>query len=388
MGERLFRNNEVCGSIPLISNKNEVIGDYVLKIVSDELSEIHQKIESLKRLSKKDGLKLYNSKDILSLGFLANIVRERINGNFAYFIRNRHINYSNICVNRCKFCAFSRSEGDEGAYTMTLGEIMNRAKEVKGSGVSEFHIVGGLHPELPFDFYIEMLQSLKKEFPHTHIQAFTAVEIKYLSEIAKLSVGETLARLKDAGLGSLPGGGAEVFSERVRKELCQEKTSGDEWLNVMREAHIGNIHSNATMLYGHLETAEEKIEHLIKLRELQDETSGFLAFIPLAFHPENTEMEALNFTTGIDDLKEIAIARLMLDNFPHIKAFWIMIGLKLAQISLSFGADDIDGTVVEEKITHSAGARTGQSVSREELVSLIKEAGREPVERDTLYNRV
>lgn len=359
-----------------------------MKVVCNELSEIHKKAESGERLSGDDGLKLYNSKDILSLGFLANIIRERKNGNRAYYIRNRHINYSNICVNRCKFCAFSRSIDDDGAYTMTPEQIMERARDVKGTGITEFHIVGGLHPELPFSFYIEMLSSLKKEFPEVHIQAFTAVEIRYLSQIAELSVMETLSELKNAGLGSLPGGGAEVFSERVRRELCEEKTSGEEWLKVMEEAHSTGLRSNATMLYGHLETSDEKIEHLLKLRELQDKTGGFMSFIPLAFHPENTSMESFHFTTGIDDLKEIAVARLMLDNFQHIKAFWIMIGLKLAQISLSFGADDIDGTVVEEKITHSAGARTGQSVSRDELVSLIKETGREPVERDTLYNRV
>lgn len=359
-----------------------------MKIVSQELKEIEEKVYNRERLSKNDGLTLYSSTDILSLGYLANIVRERKNGNLAYFIRNRHINYSNICVNRCKFCAFSKSIGDEGAYTMTLDEILEKAREAKGTGITEFHIVGGLHPELPFDFYIEMLKALKKEFPAVHIQAFTAVEIKYLSTVSGLSIKDTLLELKKAGLGSLPGGGAEIFSERVRRELCEEKTSGEEWLEVMEEAHNIGMKSNATMLYGHLEKPEEKIEHLIRLRELQDRTGGFMSFIPLAFHPENTQLKSFNFTTGIDDLKEIAIARLMLDNFPHIKAFWIMIGLKLAQISLSFGADDIDGTVVEEKITHSAGAQTGQFVSREELVSLIKEAGREPVERDTLYNRV
>ncbi|RMF97956.1 MAG: aminofutalosine synthase MqnE [Candidatus Schekmanbacteria bacterium] len=359
-----------------------------MKIVSQELKEIEEKVYNRERLSKNDGLTLYSSTDILSLGYLANIVRERKNGNLAYFIRNRHINYSNICVNRCKFCAFSKSIGDEGAYTMTLDEILEKAREAKGTGITEFHIVGGLHPELPFDFYIEMLEALKKEFPAVHIQAFTAVEIKYLSTVSGLSIKDTLLELKKAGLGSLPGGGAEIFSERVRRELCEEKTSGEEWLEVMEEAHNIGMKSNATMLYGHLEKPEEKIEHLIRLRELQDRTGGFMSFIPLAFHPENTQLKSFNFTTGIDDLKEIAIARLMLDNFPHIKAFWIMIGLKLAQISLSFGADDIDGTVVEEKITHSAGAQTGQFVSREELVSLIKKAGREPVERDTLYNRV
>ncbi|MBI5375941.1 MAG: aminofutalosine synthase MqnE [Candidatus Schekmanbacteria bacterium] len=359
-----------------------------MEIVSKEFADIYDKVRAGGRLSAEEGLRLYRSNDVISLGFLANIIRERKNGNKAYFITNRHINYSNICANRCRFCAFSRSAGDDGAYTMNIDEIMEKARAVKDSRVKEFHIVGGLHPELPFSYYLTMLRSLKSEFPDVHIQAFTAVEIKHLSAIANLSVSYTLKELYNAGLGSLPGGGAEVFSPRVRNLLCDEKTSGNVWLDVMREAHMLGLRSNATMLYGHVETDEEKIEHLIKLRELQDETGGFLAFIPLAFHPENTDLKTLAYTTGIDDLKELAVARLMLDNFSHIKAFWIMIGLKLAQVSLSFGVDDIDGTVVEEKITHSAGARTGQFVSREELMDIIKEAGREPVERDTLYNCV
>jgi len=359
-----------------------------VEIVSKEFADIYDKVREGGRLSAEEGLRLYRSNDVISLGFLANIIRERKNGNKAYFITNRHINYSNICANRCRFCAFSRSAGDDGAYTMSIDEIMEKARAVKDNRVKEFHIVGGLHPELPFSYYLTMLRSLKSEFPDVHIQAFTAVEIKHLTAIANLSVRDTLKELHNAGLGSLPGGGAEVFSPRVRNLLCDEKTSGNVWLDVMREAHMLGLRSNATMLYGHVETNEEKIEHLIKLRELQDETGGFLAFIPLAFHPENTDLKTFAYTTGIDDLKELAVARLMLDNFPHIKAFWIMIGLKLAQVSLSFGVDDIDGTVVEEKITHSAGARTGQFVSREELMAIIKEAGREPVERDTLYNCV
>ena len=359
-----------------------------MEIVSKEFADIYDKVREGGRLSAEEGLRLYRSNDVISLGFLANIIRERKNGNKAYFITNRHINYSNICANRCRFCAFSRSAGDDGAYTMSIDEIMEKARAVKDNRVKEFHIVGGLHPELPFSYYLTMLRSLKSEFPDVHIQAFTAVEIKHLTAIANLSVRDTLKELHNAGLGSLPGGGAEVFSPRVRNLLCDEKTSGNVWLDVMREAHMLGLRSNATMLYGHVETNEEKIEHLIKLRELQDETGGFLAFIPLAFHPENTDLKTFAYTTGIDDLKELAVARLMLDNFPHIKAFWIMIGLKLAQVSLSFGVDDIDGTVVEEKITHSAGARTGQFVSREELMAIIKEAGREPVERDTLYNCV
>ena len=263
--------------------------------------------------------------------------------------------------------------------------------------MSEFHIVGGLHPDLPFQYYLDMLNSLKNKYPDVHIQGFTAVEIEYLARMAGLSIKDILIRLREAGLGSLPGGGAEVFAERVRKKICPEKISGEKWLNVHKTAHQIGMRSNATMLYGHIETVEERVDHLIKLRGLQDETNGFMSFIPLAFHPKNTELDSISLspsgvigekTTGNLDLRVLAIARLMLDNFPHIKAFWIMVGPKLAQISLSFGVDDIDGTVVEEKITHSAGAETEQSLTKNELIRMIKEAGRIPVERDTLYNNL
>ncbi|MFH1549544.1 MAG: aminofutalosine synthase MqnE [Planctomycetota bacterium] len=346
-----------------------------------------EKIETGERLTAEDGLKLFDA-DILELGRLANIVRKRKNERRAYYIVNRHINYSNICVNRCRFCAFSRSAGEKGAYEMAMDDILERAKEAHEMGATEIHIVGGLHPELPFDFYTAMLGEIHSRYPQIHIQAFTAVEIAHIAKIAQLGVEETLVRLREAGLGSLPGGGAEVFAPRVRAELCPDKLPGAEWLNVMRTAHGLGIRSNATMLYGHIETAEEKIEHLVKLRELQDETGGFLSFIPLAFHPENTEIPGCEPATGIEDLRHIAVSRLMLDNFDHIKAFWIMLGLKLAQISLAFGADDMDGTVIEEKITHMAGARTPEAVTVGEMKHLISEAGREPVERDTLYNRI
>jgi len=359
-----------------------------MEIVSAELKDILEKVENGERLSFDDGVRLYNSKDILSLGYLANIVRERKNGNLAYFITNAHINYTNICINRCKFCAFSKSKGEDGAYTMTVGEILKKGGAFLNQNITEFHIVGGLHPELPFNYYLEMLSSLKNDFPNIHIQAFTAVEISHLSRISGLSIKDTLLKLKEAGLGSIPGGGAEVFSQRIREAICKDKIGKDEWLEVMRIAHELGIKSNATMLYGHIETVEERVEHLIALRELQDKTGGFQSFIPLAFHPKNTKLDSMSNTTGLEDLKALAISRLMLDNFPHIKAFWIMIGTKLAQVSLSFGADDIDGTVMEEKITHSAGALTGEYISKDNLIRLIKEAGREPVERDTVYNKV
>ena len=359
-----------------------------MDIVGPELKDILKKVENGNRLSFDDGVRLYQSKDILSLGYMANIIRERKNGELAYFITNGHINYTNICANRCRFCAFSRSDGEPGAYTLTLEEILEKGKTFLKKNITEFHIVGGLHPELPFNYYIEMLSSLKKESPQVHIQAFTAVEISHLAKIAGLSIKDTLTKLKEAGLGSIPGGGAEVFSQRVREYLCKDKTGKEEWLEVMRIAHELGINSNATMLYGHIETIEERVDHLIALRKMQDRTGGFLSFIPLAFHPKNTELDSLPDTTGLEDLKAIAVSRLMLDNFPHIKAFWIMIGTKLAQVSLSFGSDDLDGTVIEEKITHSAGASTEEYISKSDLIRLIKEAGREPVERDTVYNKV
>ena len=355
--------------------------------MNNSLKKIEEKVNNNQRLSFEDGVALFNSPDLLTIGYLANMVRERKNGDKAYFISNRHINHTNICVNRCRFCAFSKDSGEDGAYTMSVEDVLSSAGE-HSRGVSEFHIVGGLHPDLPFQYYLDMLSSLKNKYPDIHIQGFTAVEIEYLSRMAGLSIKDTLIKLRDAGLGSLPGGGAEVFAERVRKKICPEKISGEEWLNVHKTAHQIGMRSNATMLYGHIETVKERIDHLIKLRELQDETNGFMSFIPLAFHPKNTELDSISKTTGNLDLRVLAIARLMLDNFPHIKAFWIMVGPKLAQISLSFGVDDIDGTVVEEKITHSAGAETEQSLTKNELIRMIKEAGRIPVERDTLDNNL
>ncbi|MGR3219738.1 MAG: aminofutalosine synthase MqnE [Candidatus Anammoxibacter sp.] len=356
------------------------------KIFKDsELADIFCKVQDGTRLNFDDGMKLYNSYDINRLGFMANAIREKKNKNVAYYIINRHINYTNICKNRCKFCAFSKDDGEKGAYVMSIDEILKQAALVLKDKSTELHIVGGLHPDYKFDYYLEMISKLHNLFPDVHLQAFTAVEIAHLADIAGMSVLDTLTELKNAGLGSLPGGGAEVFATRLRDKLCPEKLSGDGWINVMREAHGAGLRSNATMLYGHIETGDEVINHLLALRNLQDETKGFMSFIPLSFHPKNTELDHLSKTTGFHDLKMLAIGRLMLDNFDHIKAFWIMLGTKLAQVSLSFGADDIDGTVSEEKITHAAGADTPESLTVSELVKLIKEAGREPVERNTLY---
>ncbi|MBI4596627.1 MAG: aminofutalosine synthase MqnE [Candidatus Tectomicrobia bacterium] len=352
------------------------------------LNTIYEKVVASERLTFEDGLKLFTSRDLLGVGYLANIVRERKNENRAYYIFNQHINYSNVCINGCKFCAFGKEKGAPGAYEMSLEEIYLKVKERLDEPITEIHIVGGLHPELPFSYYTDMLQGIKELRPDVHIQAFTVVELVHMAEIYSHSLEETLLELKKAGLGSIPGGGAEVFSSRIRSELCPEKLSPEGWINASKTAHRVGLLTNATMLYGHIENYEERVAHFISLREAQDETGGFITFIPLAFHPHNTHLEHLHGTSGFDDLKMVAVARLMLDNFPHIKSFWIMIGPKMAQLALSFGADDMDGTVIEEKITHMAGAQTAQSLPRDELVRLIREAGREPAERDTLYNRV
>lgn len=349
------------------------------------LEDIAQKVLEGERLTREEGVRLYNSHDLLQIAYLANVVKERKTGNYVYFITNRHINPTNVCVNRCKFCAFSRDETDKDAYTMTIEEVVKKAKESPPE-VSEIHIVGGLHPHLPFDFYLEMISRVKKALPAVHIQAFTAVEIDYFARISGLTLEEVLCRLREAGLGSLPGGGAEIFSERTRKKAWAKKISGKRWLEIMATAHKLGLKSNATMLYGHIETLEERIDHMLRLRNLQDKTGGFQAFIPLAFHPKNTELSELSLTSGYDDLKTLAISRLILENFNHIKAFWIMIGPKLAQISLACGVDDMDGTVIEEKITHAAGAETEEAMEKEALVQLIRDAGRAPVERDTLYD--
>jgi aminodeoxyfutalosine synthase len=351
-----------------------------------QLEPLYEKVVTQERLNREDGLTLYRSADLLGVGYLADLVRRRLHDRKAYYIYNQHLNYSNICVNGCKFCAFGKTAGEPGAYEMPLEEIFRKVEERLPEPISEIHIVGGLHPDLPFSYYLDMLRGIKALRPEVHLQAFTAVEIAHLAEVAGMSVADTFMALKEAGLGSLPGGGAEVFSSRIRSDLCPKKLSPEGWLEVSQTAHRLGLRTNATMLYGHVENKEERVDHLLRLREAQDETGGFLTFIPLAFHPQNTGLDQLTETTGFDDLKNLAVARLLLDNFPHIKAFWIMIGPKLAQLSLAFGADDIDGTVIEERITHMAGAQTPTALTRQHLLHLIREAGCEPVERDTLYN--
>ena len=372
--------------VPLILPASRLRNYNLTHNMDKRLNEIQSKVEGGKRLSFDDGLYLSQSPDLLAIGRMANIVREQKNGNKAYYIINGHINHTNVCVSQCRFCAFSKLDGEDGGYTMSIEDVMQKAAEAHTSAISELHIVGGLHPDLPYEYYREIVSSLHKRFPQTHLQAFTAVEIAYMAELSGLGIKETLKDLKAAGLGSLPGGGAEIFDEDVRRKICPDKISGKQWLEVMETAHGLSIRSNATMLYGHIEKPEHRVEHLIKLRELQDKTGGFMAFIPLAFHPLNTEIEERHFTTGQMDIRMLALSRLMLDNFDHIKAFWIMISPEISQLALSFGVDDIDGTVIEEKITNSAGAQSGQSMTVEQLEQLIREAGRLPVRRDTLYN--
>src|SRR5271165_1382161 len=352
------------------------------------LNPIAARVLAGERLDFKDGLALYGSPDILAVGWLANLVRERMHGNVAYFNVNRHINPTNVCVAACRLCAFGRKKDTVGAYTMALEQAWETAASGYSEAVTEFHIVGGLHPDLPFEYFLDLVSGLKERFPLVHIKAFTMVEVSFLAKRAKLSIPETLRRMKAAGVDSCPGGGAEIFADRVRHIICDHKIDGDEWLETARQAHLAGLKSNATMLYGHIENDEDRVDHLVRLRELQDETGGFQTFIPLAFHPDNTALDHLPKSTGMTDIRQIAVGRLMLDNFPHIKSYWQMVSPKIAQISLRFGADDIDGTVVEEKIYHDAGATTPQGMRRQDLVRLITAAGRVPVERDTLYRSV
>ena len=352
------------------------------------LRPILGKVESGQRLTFEDGVTLYRSSDILALGYMANLVRERLHGDTTYFNVNRHINPTDVCVASCRLCAFGKKARDPKAYTMSMDQVWEVAGKGYAEAVTEFHIVGGLHPELSLDWFCEMIAGLKARYAGVHLKAFTMVEIAFLAKRAKISIRETVARLKAAGVDSMPGGGAEVFSERVRRIICDHKIDGDEWLETARIVHELGLKSNCTMLYGHLETPEDLSDHLIRLRALQDDTGGFVTFIPLAFHPANTALSHLPTTSGFNDLKQIAIARLMLDNIPHVKAYWIMMTPGVAQIAQRFGANDIDGTVVEEKIYHNAGATTEQHLRRQDLLGLIRKAGREPVERDTAYRPV
>ncbi len=357
--------------------------------VSDaSLKNTRDKVFAQERLDFKDGVALYKSNDLLGIGMLAGGVRKKRHGKRSFYVVNQHLNYTNVCVNRCAFCAFARDDGQNGAFTLTPEQTREMLSTETARPVREVHMVGGLNPALPFDYYLDLIRIVRKMRPLATIKAFTAVEIEYISKISGLSLSETIETLKAEGLAMLPGGGAEIMSGRVREKLFPKKIGHERWLQVMKEVHRAGLTSNATMLYGHIETVEEKVSHLIGLRSLQDETGGFSAFIPLAFHPRNTRLSNLSDTSGFEDLKNIAIARLMLDNFEHIKAYWVMIGEKLAQVALSFGADDLDGTIVEEKITHMAGATSAKGLTPDRMERMILAAGFEPVERDSFYQPV
>ena len=354
-------------------------------------ASITGKVQKGERINDADALFLFRSPELLEIGELADRVNREKNGDRVFFNVNRHINHTNICINRCMFCAFSKSADEPGAYAYDLQEIENRALEALQQGATEIHMVGGLHPDLPFEFYLAMLRRVRSVSPDLHVKAFTAVEIDYLGRIAGLSIPETLSELKKAGLGSLPGGGAEIFDERVRQALCPEKISGERWLEIMEEVHRAGLKSNATMLYGHLESHGDRVDHMGRLRDLQDRTGGFQVFIPLAFQPEHTPLKVKRkpgYGCGVDDLKTLDIARIYLDNFANVKAYWVMLGEKIAQVSLAFGVNDLDGTVVEEKIGHDAGASSPQALNRDDIIAMIRKAGRVPVERDTLYNEL
>ena len=359
-----------------------------LHVTDARLRPIADKVLAGERLDAGEGLRLFESNDLLAVGWLANHVREKRHGDICYYNVNRHINPTNVCGAHCKLCAFGRDANSPGAYTFTLEEIWARAAEGVAEGATEFHIVGGLHPDLPFNYYLDLIRGIKQRHPQVHLKAFTMVEVGFYSRISKLSIRDTLLAMKEAGVDSLPGGGAEIFAPRVRKIICDHKVSGQMWLKIARTAHQVGLRSNATMLYGHIETHEERVSHLLDLRELQDETHGFVTFIPLQFHPDNTGLSHVPKPTAFDDLKTIAVSRLLLDNFDHIKAYWIMLTPRVAQVALRFGANDLDGTVVEEKIYHDAGASTPQGLTHADLERLIRAAGRVPVERDTLYRKV
>ena len=353
------------------------------------LTDIRKKVEHGDRLSLEDGLVLYQDETPLQeVGELANIVRERINGNVAYYNINTHLNPTNICVYRCNFCAFRSDLRSERGYVMSDEQILQRGSEAIANGCTEMHIVGGLHHKKKYEWYVDMVRLLHDAHPKLHLKAWTGVEINWFEHLTKKPVREILEDLRDAGLGSMPGGGAEIFHPEVRDQICEHKADTGKWFEIHGTAHELGIKTNATMLYGHLENAFHRVDHLIRLREQQDKSGGFQTFIPLAFHPENTGLDHLKKPSAVMDLRTMAVSRLMLDNFAHIKAYWIMLGIGTAQTALDYGADDLDGTVRHELIYHDAGATTPEELTVEQLKGLIREAGREPVERNTVYNEV
>ena len=366
----------------------ELLIDDLFKVISDKkISYIAEKVLGGDRLTEEEALYLFNSNDLTVIGHLAEFINRKKNGMNAYFIVNRQINPTNICVYQCDFCAFGVKKSDPKAYEMSLDEILRKVEETCEAGGREVHMVGGIPAHWGYERYVELVREIKSRFPEVVVKAWTAIEIHHMAKISRKSYEEVLTELKEAGLEALPGGGAEIFSERARRIIAPNKANAEEYLEVHRTAHRLGIPTNATMLYGHVETLEERVEHLSKLREIQDETGGFQVFIPLAYWPEGTRLGGRR-TSSVDDLKTIAVSRIFLDNFDHVKAYWVTLGEKVAQIALNFGADDLDGTIEEEKIVHSAGTRSAYGHSVDRLVKLIKKAGKTPVERDTFYNVV
>ena len=357
------------------------------RLASLGLTDIADRLEAGVRLSFDDGVRLFECPDLLALGWLANREREKRHGARTYYNFNIRLEATNVCVASCLFCAFARLKpGDDGSYTMSLEEAWDKLRQRAHQPLTEVHVVNGLHPDLPFDYYLELLRGFKRIRPGIHLKCFTAVEIAFFSDLYRMTDEQVLVALKEAGLDSLPGGGAEVFAERVRQKICHDKCGADRYLDIHRIAHRLGMRTNVTMLYGHIETHEERVDHMLRSRALQDETNGFQAFIPLAFHPDNNQMRKLPAPSAVETLLVHAVSRLMLDNIPHIKAFWIATGVDVAQTALWFGVDDLDGTVQEEKIYHMAGSPTPEGLTMTHLTNLVRAAGREPLERDTFYN--
>jgi len=359
------------------------------RVTAAGIGDIADKLDAGVRLSFDEGLRLFECPDLLALGWLANREREKRHGARTYYNFNIRLEATNVCVASCLFCSFARLRpGDAGSYTMSLEQVWDKLRARAHQPLTEVHVVNGLHPDLPFDYYLEMLRGLKRIRPDVHLKCFTAVEIAFFADLYGRTDEQVLRELMDAGLDSLPGGGAEIFAERVRRKICHDKCGADRYLEIHRTAHRLGMRSNITMLYGHIETAAERVDHMLRVRALQDDTGSVQAFIPLAFHPDNNQMRKLPAPTAADTLRVLAVSRLVLDNVPHVKAFWIATGVEVAQTALWFGVDDLDGTVQEEKIYHMAGARTPEALNTSDIRRLIRRAGREPVERDTLYNVV
>jgi len=372
-----------------LSRLETATGGVTAQLQAAGLGDIAEKLEARERLTFEDGVRLFDAPDLLAVGWLANRERERRHGDRTYFNHNLRLEATNVCEASCLFCSFARLRpNDKGAHTMSVDQVLDKLRQRAHEPLTEIHIVNGLHPDLPFDYYKQLLRGLKAIRPDVHLKCFTAVEIAFFADLYGLSDERVLVELREAGLDSLPGGGAEIFAERVRRKICHDKCDGDRYLSIHRTAHLLGMRTNVTMLYGHIETMEERVDHLMRIRRLQDETKGFQAFIPLAFHPDNNQMRKLPAPTASDTLRVHAVGRLMLDNVDHVKAYWISSGVEVSQTALWFGADDLDGTVQEETIYHMAGSKTPTALSTDDIEVLISDAGREPIERDTLYNVV